>query len=187
MGVSVQTPLWEQTPLGTDTPQEQTPHRSRHTPLGSRQPPRPEQQAGGTHPTGMHTCLHKNPVIPSPWNKASYVMITVDYPSPSTISVQAKFFLGTIQWPGNLLTAVWPWLLHKRSELWHLIGWEITYYAKIRVMIYQQVPRVPPVGIYLTTLTITGLQVWCLCNCAKQACVDSFRLSDPYKVILYWI
>ena len=35
-------------------------------------------------------------------------------------------------------------------------------------------------------LTIIGLQVWYLSNCAKQTCVDSIRLSDPYKVMLYW-
>ena len=34
-------------------------------------------------------CLHKTPVIPSPWNIAYYVMITVDRLSPSMI----KFFL----------------------------------------------------------------------------------------------
>ena len=61
-------------PLEADTPQEQTPPeqspRSKHPP-GSRHPPweqtpppphtlhagRYEQQAGSTHPTGMHTCL----------------------------------------------------------------------------------------------------------------------------------
>ena len=47
--------------------------------------------------------------------------------------------------------------------------------------------KLPLVGLELTTLTITGLQVWCWSNCAKQAYVDSFRFSDPYKVILYGI
>ena len=40
-------------------------------------------------------------------------------------------------------------------------------------------------GFELTTLTITGLQVWYWSNCAKQACVDSFRFSDSYKVMLH--
>ena len=62
----IQHPPWEQTPTpgadtspgaftpGADTPLEETPpgavHAWRH--LG--------QQAGGTHPTGMHTCLTKS-------------------------------------------------------------------------------------------------------------------------------
>ena len=61
-----------QTPLGADTPQEQTPPRNRlpgaDTPPGNRPPPeqtpplpaqirRYGQQAGGTHPTGMQSCL----------------------------------------------------------------------------------------------------------------------------------
>ena len=32
-------------------------------------------------------------------------------------------------------------------------------------------------GFEFTTLTITGLQVWCWSNYVKQACVDSFRFS----------
>ena len=28
----------------------------------------------------------------------------------------------------------------------------------------------------LTTLTVTGLQVWCWSNCAKQACIDKFQI-----------
>ena len=35
-------------------------------------------------------------------------------------------------------------------------------------------------------MTITGLEVWCLSNCAKQTCVDSSRLSNPCKVMFYW-
>ena len=34
--------------------------------------------------------LHKTPVTSQPWNKASYVMITVDRPSPSTINVSDR-------------------------------------------------------------------------------------------------
>ena len=80
-GVCHQPPPWADTPLGRHTP-GQTPPRSRHPwgadppppgqtlPSGSRQPLSPRsrppqavhagrygQQAGGTHPTGMHTCL----------------------------------------------------------------------------------------------------------------------------------
>ena len=66
---------WSRHLPGADTPQEQTPPRSRpppreQTPQGADTPPPKEQtppctvhagrygqQAGGTHPTGMHTCL----------------------------------------------------------------------------------------------------------------------------------
>ena len=39
--------------------------------------------------------------------------------------------------------------------------------------------KLPPVGLQLSTLTITGLQVWCLSNGAKQTCVewDIFKLN----------
>ena len=63
-------PLWEQTP-----PQEQTRTRSRHSPESrhplEQTPPcvvqagRCRQQAGGKHPTGMHTyfnCVHSNKI-----------------------------------------------------------------------------------------------------------------------------
>ena len=50
-------------PPGADPPGANTP-RSRHLPPPPSRPPlgavhsgRYEQQAGGTHPTGMHTCL----------------------------------------------------------------------------------------------------------------------------------
>ena len=44
----------------------------------------------------------------------------------------------------------------------------------------------PLVGIDLTIdhLWFTSL---ILSNCSKQTCVDSFTLSDPYKVILVYI
>ena len=50
-----------QKPPAADTPQQQTPPQHQ-TPPGSRHPlcavhaGRYGQQAGGTHPTGMHTC-----------------------------------------------------------------------------------------------------------------------------------
>ena len=70
-----QTPPWQQTPpQEADTPWEaDTPSPgSRHppaadTPPGRRHPPRAVhawrygQQAGGTHPTGMHTCIFLKP------------------------------------------------------------------------------------------------------------------------------
>ena len=42
-----------------------------------------------------------------------------------------------------------------------------------------KLPPVGPVGLELTTLTITGLQVWCLSNCAEQVCVkhEIFKLN----------
>ena len=36
-------------------------------------------------------------------------------------------------------------------------------------------------------LTITGLEVWCLPNCANLSCLTSLKLSNPDKVMLYWI
>ena len=39
------------------TPQEQTPPRIRPPPPGTVHPGRHGQQAGGTHPTGMQSCL----------------------------------------------------------------------------------------------------------------------------------
>ena len=58
-----QAPPREGTPPGADTPREQTPRKSRHPP--EQAPPRAEhagryrQCAGGTHPTGMQSCLTK--------------------------------------------------------------------------------------------------------------------------------
>ena len=40
----------------------------------------------------------------------------------------------------NLLRAVLPWLLGKRSQLRHQNGYVMTYYAIIKDMIYRQVP-----------------------------------------------
>ena len=40
----------------------------------------------------------------------------------------------------NLLRAVLPWLLGKRSQLRHLNGYVMNYYAIIKDMIYRQVP-----------------------------------------------
>ena len=57
----IHTPLgadtpWEQTPPGADTPPEQTPPWSRHHPAAEHAG-RYGQRAGGTHPTGMQSCF----------------------------------------------------------------------------------------------------------------------------------
>ena len=49
----------DQTPTRADTNQEQTPPRSRHNPCAFHAGIS-GQQAGGTQPTGMHTCLFQN-------------------------------------------------------------------------------------------------------------------------------
>ena len=59
-GVSASVQAWIHTPLRRrppwgQTPREQTPPRSRHPPAVHAG--RYGQQAGGTHPTGMHTCF----------------------------------------------------------------------------------------------------------------------------------
>ena len=66
---SRQTPPPEQTPPGADTLREQTPPGSKHplehtpleqTPLQAEHAGRYGQCAGGTHPTGMHSCFVLN-------------------------------------------------------------------------------------------------------------------------------
>ena len=47
-------------PPGADTPQEQTPPCPDQTPPGAVHAGRYGQQAGGTHPTGVHSCLNFN-------------------------------------------------------------------------------------------------------------------------------
>ena len=42
-------------------------------------------------------------------------------------------------------------------------------------------------GIELTILTITGLEVWYLSNSANLGSLASLRLHDPYKAMLYWV
>ena len=77
-------------------------------------------------------------------------------------------------------------ILHSRfsliTQIWHF--WH--FCTKLASRCLKKI-KLPPVGFELTTLTITGLQVWCWSNWAKQACVESFRFSDPYKIMLYWI
>ena len=48
---------WDSPPPGADTPPRADPPRSRHPPPGAVHAGRYGQQAGGTHPTGMHTCI----------------------------------------------------------------------------------------------------------------------------------
>ena len=42
----------------------------------------------------------------------------------------------------------------------------LTFLYKISIEVLKNM-KLPPVGLELSTLTITGLQVWCLSNCAK--------------------
>ena len=59
------TPPWEQVhPPGPGTPpwdQVHHPPRTRYMPPGAVHARRYRQQAGGTHPTGMHSCYNINP------------------------------------------------------------------------------------------------------------------------------
>ena len=73
------------TPPGADTPQEKTPLGA-NPPVSSNPPPRAVhagryvQQAGGTHPTGMHTCLllqlhfHESKKLDSSFSKRDIAM-----------------------------------------------------------------------------------------------------------------
>ena len=45
----------------------------------------------------------------------------------------------------------------------------------------QQEIELPQGGIELTTLSTTGLEVWCLSNSANLPCLASLRLSDTDK------
>ena len=52
---------------------------------------------------------------------------------------------------------------------------------------FKQQTKLLPVGIKHTTPIITGLEVWCGSNSIHQSFLASLRLSNPYKVTLYWI
>ena len=56
------TPAWASTPLGRYTlpPRQVHPSRQVHPPPGAVHAGRYGQQAGGTHPTGMHSCRNNH-------------------------------------------------------------------------------------------------------------------------------
>ena len=85
------TPPGRYTPLGRYTPQVGTPPQAgnppfRYTP-GTGAPPRAvharryEQQADGTHPTGMHSCFEHYFAIYSNFSPARRVLLNSDIPS----------------------------------------------------------------------------------------------------------